>query len=461
MKSLWGFQVVRLPGRSSSNDLGRINCLNDLWYCGVERLPWDVVRRDFWTRELPGDVHAAYLRIYREGRTRYCEPLASLDDARLVLDFSDRRFRGHEIIGVAGMEAGGDLLEEAARNGVELRFLGFDVIAAGEWSLLKSGVFEAPQHLADWVGRLNLHGLLDEVSEGLVSGLVHDYARAAEVRAVEDLAKHPLAVPLGVWRLRFGDAWPGMVEAPGAGGLYRVGRDRDDWEGRYELSGRHRWRLPGLLACSECGRTKDTFFMNYPSLDMSRVHQPDLDRLEIAPQWAWRDWTSLAQYLGRLLPPGAILRPGSEFGPLAGKARGRFGDFAWVGSALPLLRREAYDALSARGVRMPAGVPPDLRFPPRGQTVDFLELELLPLLRLGESSFRTLEDGESIFCPSCGRPAGVRLESLEALAYSVPQDVDLFRGEDAEHLIFATERFVKAARDLGLRDITFHEIPLV
>lgn len=232
--------------------------------------------------------------------------------------------------------------------------------------------------------------------------------------------------------------------------LFRVARDEDGWGGRfrYDVAARHPHALPGFR-CPGCGEGWATTGAAFPAVDLSGQPWagravPDLVEMD--------EFLELRALVLPFLPPGSDPQPGWAFGPLEGRASGRFGDFAWE-RWYPLLRRDRADALRAAGVRLPEGVAPRLAF--RGGTgPELLELQVEPLADLAPESFAP---GEADPCPRCGRRRRKLLEPVID-GSSVPSGVDLFRPRVYSAFVIGTERLVEEVRRLGLTDVAFQEL---
>jgi len=236
--------------------------------------------------------------------------------------------------------------------------------------------------------------------------------------------------------------------------LFRLGPDRGPW-GRqhpYNFKVRHRWGLPGVR-CGNCGQTWATFGQEYPAIDLSGLpNERKYRRPKVASP---EEYQRLSEGVLRLLPAGAILGPGADFGPLTGKGHGPFGDFAWPESSIPLVKRPAYDRLRDEGITGLVGVPTEISFPARESPSDFLELHVEPFAHLQASAFSSRD----IPCPLCGWDRS-KAERLIVARSSIPGDRDLFRIWEWPAQVLATERFRDAATALALADISFEEVEL-
>jgi uncharacterized double-CXXCG motif protein len=213
----------------------------------------------------------------------------------------------------------------------------------------------------------------------------------------------------------------------------------------------HRWKLPGLSNCPGC---KATWGSNlaYPSVDLTSVASlADFEKARTEPI---EEYERLRELVRPLLPPGAVLKPGTTFGPSVGRAQGRFGSFtmSWLGDVM--VRSEALEKLQAEGLQGLKGCRMQVRFRQRNAP-ELLELEQFPVGRLHPDC---LPPGHEPPCPRCGRPRIDKPKNLVLDARTLPGDLDLFRLADYSVEI-CTERFVEACRRLGLDGVTFHPLP--
>jgi uncharacterized double-CXXCG motif protein len=156
-----------------------------------------------------------------------------------------------------------------------------------------------------------------------------------------------------------------------------------------------------------------------------------------------------------LAPPGAKLPAGTSFGPLEGRASGKFGPFTADGSDLWVVRRDALEHLQAEGVRGLQGFPTALRFRQKDPP-ELLELQIEPHGRLHPDC---LPPDLPPPCATCGR-LGVRLPDEPILdAASLPTDLDLFRVGNFSTVVVGTERFREAVQGLERPGIVFRELP--
>lgn len=220
---------------------------------------------------------------------------------------------------------------------------------------------------------------------------------------------------------------------------------------KYDINAAHKWGLPGVK-CSACGSTWATTGIEYPAVDLSIL--PTAYRYRDRRPVSIEELNDLRLPIVPLLPPNAILNPGTDLGPLVGKAWGKFGDFAWLAPWTMLMRREVYEKLSSYGVQLPIeGMAPELKFRSKSFP-DLVEPQIEPLANLVSDSFLP---SESFSCLACGRDSR-KLERFIVDGNSVPNHVDLFRTRDHPTYILATELFVNAVQKLSMTDILFTEV---
>ncbi|WNG42404.1 hypothetical protein F0U61_40425 [Archangium violaceum] len=213
-----------------------------------------------------------------------------------------------------------------------------------------------------------------------------------------------------------------------------------------------KWGLPGILNCPVCKATWGAGFA-YPSVDLTPVAA--LADFEEARAEPIEEYERLCELVRPLLPAGAVLRPGSDFGPLVGKAQGSFGSFVMNYSWRLLVQREALERLQAEGLQGLKGCRTELRFRQR-KSPELLELEILPV---GRAHPDCLPPDRKPPCPRCHRLGLSLPEELLLDASTLPNDRDLFRLEDFSGVIVCTERFVDACQRLGLDGVAFKPLP--
>jgi uncharacterized double-CXXCG motif protein len=213
-----------------------------------------------------------------------------------------------------------------------------------------------------------------------------------------------------------------------------------------------KWGLPGIRNCPACKGTWGGGFA-YPSVDLTPV--VSLANFEKARPEPIEEYERLCELVRPLLPQGALVLPGSSFGPRIGTARGRFGPFVMNYPWVLLVQREPLEKLQAEGLQGLKGCRTELRFRQRNSP-ELLELEILPVGRLHPDC---LPPGSPPPCPRCGRRLVPLPDDLILDAATLPNNLDLFRLADYSTVIVCTERFVDACKRLGLDGVTFLPLP--
>ena len=213
-----------------------------------------------------------------------------------------------------------------------------------------------------------------------------------------------------------------------------------------------KWLLPGIRNCPACKATWSGGF-SYPSVDLTPV--ASLANFEEPRAEPIEEYERLCALVRPLLPPGAVLSPGSEFGPSISKAQGRFGPLVMNYSWVLMVQREALEKLQTEGLRGLKGCRTELRFRQRNSP-ELLELEILPVGRLHPDC---LPPGSPPPCPRCGRLRVHLPDDFILDAATLPIDLDLFRLADYSNVIVCTERFVDACKRLGLDGVAFRPLP--
>ena len=213
----------------------------------------------------------------------------------------------------------------------------------------------------------------------------------------------------------------------------------------------HKWGLPGVH-CPTCGATWSDVGYDYPCVDLSRI--PERALFERPRPEPFSEFARLRELVRPLVHPHSVLPPGTGFGPLMGKATGRFGAIAWVEQLLLLVQPDVLSRLHADGVEGLVGCRTELTFRQKNPP-EFLELQMEPL---GQLHPDCIPPETPPPCGTCGRHGFSRPETPILDAASLPSGVDLFRVGNFATMVIGTERFVEAARRQQLDGITFREV---
>jgi uncharacterized double-CXXCG motif protein len=219
-----------------------------------------------------------------------------------------------------------------------------------------------------------------------------------------------------------------------------------------EYRAEHRWYLPGVH-CPLCNASWSATADEYPCVDLTALEKQAKFDARLEEDYA--EFERMRELVRPLAPPGALLRPGTAFGPLVGSARGSFGQlFIPYGWSL-LIRREALEQLQAEGVRGLQGRRAELRFRQKNAP-ELVEMQLEPQGLLHQDCLPQRPPP----CPKCGRDGFRRPEDLLLDAASLPGDRDLFRLANFGTVIVGTERFVDTVRRLQFEEVDFRELPV-
>lgn len=238
--------------------------------------------------------------------------------------------------------------------------------------------------------------------------------------------------------------------------VYEIHKDTDGWyAGSAVMAGRP-WSLP-VVICDTCGRTRD-FHLEYPGLFLPK----GIDPTPYQSGWPVSNerLIELTEPLRKAWGPSLPLGPGTSFGPLRGDARGRHGDFTWLGG-LPLISPKALYRLTSSGLTPMATFATEIVCA-SGKLLPHLEVRPPRRASVGPEGFGPAALNP---CPECSRIdlAGSEFEkwgTYKVQMLSVPKDTDIFAVCELG-TILVTDRFVDAVVRLRLSNIAFREIQLV
>jgi hypothetical protein len=193
MPTTWavGYMVVRLPEWNydvSGRGVYRRTPpqLDGLRYEGIDRMSWFDIDEDYYIGALPKNLFDVREQIKNENRDLTGMLLTQqFEVAKRLLDYSNRTELRNEIIAVRSHKLA-QIKGEVVIPEEKLRWIGYDIVDLGHWSLIAEGIFVAPDSFPSWRGLLNGHGLMADCS--LVSELIDSYTGAAENDKVEQLA---------------------------------------------------------------------------------------------------------------------------------------------------------------------------------------------------------------------------------------------------------------------------------
>jgi hypothetical protein len=153
---------------------------------------------------------------------------------------------------------------------------------------------------------------------------------------------------------------------------------------------------------------------------------------------------ALAASVQPVLGDNRPVEPGTELGPLRGKAKGNFGDFAWVNPWTPLLRESVWLALRDSGIHL-VGTQAELDFGKRVHE-PLVELEVLPTASLPKSLLPEK-------CSICGRLGGGLPDTLYVDGLAFDASIPLQRLAEHPAVLVANEEFARFINHRKLRDV--------
>lgn len=116
------------------------------------------------------------------------------------------------------------------------------------------------------------------------------------------------------------------------------------------IDGVSRWSIPSI-ECAVCGGYGG-LGESYPTVDLSDFPERTLlEEPRSLQSVSLEEYQRLCELLRPRVPIGAPLEPGTQLGPISGKASGRFGDFFFQSPWTLWASREALEKLQAAGVR--------------------------------------------------------------------------------------------------------------
>lgn len=234
--------------------------------------------------------------------------------------------------------------------------------------------------------------------------------------------------------------------------FHNVEPDETSWGTtyRYNISARHKWGLPGVR-CGKCS-SWGVVGLAYPLVDLSSL--PREERLRHRWPVSPHEFRTLLKEVRSHLPANLqIIEPGTDLGPLVGRASGTFGDFAWVNKWTPLITVEAADALRQRAVLLPPLAQTEIQLDTQ-ERLQFLELQIEPRVALDVEA----SEADIQVCAECGRKRLRRLGRIVIASSSAPSDVDIYRIVESPTQIICSERFADSAIGLNLKDIRFEPV---
>ncbi len=190
-----GFMVVRTPalnwdaaGRGAFSRYAW--CLDGIYYGGIDRMPWFEIDDQFYAGTLPEPIKHKRQRIedFNYHDLSGIPICPDLDMVVSLLHYSNSVYPANELIAIRS-DGLTPFKGVVTYDPAKVEWLGYDVVALGEQSLLHDGLFAVPGAFGDWRTRINRFGLLPTLD--LVEPFTAAYRAAMEREEVEDFVEQP------------------------------------------------------------------------------------------------------------------------------------------------------------------------------------------------------------------------------------------------------------------------------
>jgi hypothetical protein len=184
-----GYMVVRLPAFNVDSWSEPRHKLGNIIYGGIERMPWFDISQGFWDQSLPENIKSLWLAVKKE--KDFLPGICITQDlnaALTLLVYSNQLKVQNELIAIYSDE----LVD--AKGYIEvpeqlIYWLGYDVIALPDFSILRAGIFALGTPFLPWKEYINANGLFDSLH------FLDDYSQAYEQASLEN------GLVEEVWRL--------------------------------------------------------------------------------------------------------------------------------------------------------------------------------------------------------------------------------------------------------------------
>lgn len=230
---------------------------------------------------------------------------------------------------------------------------------------------------------------------------------------------------------------------------YGIQPDQNVWGKLNFIDAKHPLKLPGVV-CPICG-TWSTTGAIYPSFNASVLSDKlcSISSLPISIEL----FDELRLKVASLLGVEDNFVPGSEFGHLKGKAKGKFGDFAWLNPWTPLIRESVWLELREAGIEL-LGVRAELNFG-KQKYEPFVEIEVHSGVKL--ISELILEEDR---CRCCGRLPLKKGGEIIIDGSSFNNLVPIQRIYELPTILIVNDRLAKFIQQRNLRDVLLTQIEI-
>lgn len=206
-----GYMVVRLPHHNKDYLGGRgtysadVPKMDSICYGGVERMPWFDIHEDLYSGVLPENIKHLWLLI-RDNNADLpsISIVQDLDIALNLLTYSNRLKTHNELIAIRSDELI-DLKGTTSISTQSISWIGYDVVALPEWSLLRAGIFHSQMPFLQWKKHVNAQGLFDSLS--FIDDYVEAYYQASLENIVEETWRLDKIAHIEVGRIRYPVVW--------------------------------------------------------------------------------------------------------------------------------------------------------------------------------------------------------------------------------------------------------------
>jgi hypothetical protein len=192
MEQICGFMVVRKP-KYATGVFHTLNYeLGDRNYLGVDRLPWEDLDVSYYRGEVP----TSFLEIMELLRTENKDysGLPVLKDYEKAVDVWLGCRETSDIIAIWSPEL--SKIKGSFPYSGNLRYLGLDCFALGEWSVILRGIFAKPDRFVCQTNYLNENGLLFSCD---CQSILNRYVDLARENELEPLSNNAEATCLSVF----------------------------------------------------------------------------------------------------------------------------------------------------------------------------------------------------------------------------------------------------------------------
>ena len=208
--------------------------------------------------------------------------------------------------------------------------------------------------------------------------------------------------------------------------------------------------IPGLI-CKNCNSTWAKTGIIYPTMNWSQFSlimnsiKPDPISIDV--------YKSLINKIIKILEKEIVMFPGTQFGPLIGKAKGEMGDFTWLNPWTPLVKGSVLNKLRLEGIEL-YFEKARIQFPKKVKEAYF-ELEAHPRANV------VLDDAQDSWqCPVCGRTTLKKPKFLMIARDSFDDSVSVQRCLEFPTILIVNERLADAVRNLKLTNVLIEEIAI-